>query len=665
MSEIKNLGAFAFRNEYGWMNAMKGRKWETLVKTYQEEYKKQVSKVKDLSKQIHQELQLQPSYTKQPSLGSVNYEMRGFQTIVWHFKNSKDYHAAADIDIDENKVWSVEDESDGAEQYTLKMYENGKEKWSYDKKVGPFVAAVGKRCYVIELENFLWLRRLVSVDKFTGKDRKVELDIKDPSCNLQLSKGLNECLFLVANNAGIQRCWYRDSHSHFKELTGFESFVTVGFTGKTVCYFGRKKGSDTYTPVGCKVNIHGETPEWYNPKSDMLLTRKVGKRTIWEKGKSVLSLVANIDVDTLGEWRGEDNQSCITIQEPGSYRQEFEDYLQQKTVCAYAKSSYRFTRSKDGTSVPYILVSNCKPKHLLCVVYGAYGVSTRMNTDRWKPLLDRDWGICIALVRGGGDDTDSWAEEGRRGNKGKSIEDFEACIRAAQKQFHLGAKDTVLYGRSAGGYTVGTTLSRNTSGNLFQGVYAEVPYVDVFNTTSNPDLPLTKLEYDEFGNPRRLENAQALLSLSPIDTLPPEGAPGVFVLSRTALLDKEVYAYESVKWITKLKELDKPYKHPQPKVLAIAENEGHFSKETTGTEERANDMAIVHFWAEQNKKSHQRIYKMANTRRNNASRKRRNNVSMRKRRNNVTARKNNNATMGGKRRRSGSRKGTRKGPRRH
>ena len=186
--------------------------------------------------------------------------------------------------------------------------------------------------------------------------------------------------------------------------------------------------------------------------------------------------------------------------------------------------------------------------------------------------------------------------------------------------------------------------------------------MDVFNTTSNPVLPLTKLEYDEFGNPNRLENAQALLHLSPIDILPKSGAPRIFVLSRTALQDKEVYAYESVKWITKLRELEKGSKDRKPKLLAFEEKEGHFAPEATGGSERANDMAILHSWVNPSLKSHEGIYTMANTRRNNMTA-RKNNVAMRKRRNNMTARKN-NVAMGGKRRRSSTRKSTRRNRRR-
>ena len=648
----KNLETYGFQNEYGWMEEMKGAKWKQLLQTYKEDYTTHLKKAKTLSDQFEQELQLQPSYTKPVSLGSYEYEMRGFQTVAWRKKGSEKEHFAGDLDIDGEWIWTAEDKSNGAEQFHVCCYKKGASVWHLKKSVGPFVATVGKRCYAIELENFLWHRRVISVDAETGKDLQVELEMDDPRWNLQLIKGANECLFFVANNAGAQRCWYRTAEGAVKELKGFTAFVPVGFHNKKPCFFGRKEGSDSYSSVNCTVKLgNEETPEYFDPNSQLLITKEKGKRTVSINSKTVVTVTANVDVDTLPSWR-QGGKAQITVAQPGSYRQTLEDFLQQK-LCPYAKLQYQTVKSKDGTIVPYLLVSSCKPNNLLCIVYGAYGVPTRMNTDRWKPLLDRGWGLCFALVRGGGDHTDAWAEAARRDGKIKSIEDYEACIQAAQSKFHVKPSQTFLYGRSAGGYTVGSTLSRNSDGSLFAGVYTEVPYVDVLNTTSNPKLPLTRLEYNEFGDPYRIQNAIALVKLSPMDSLPATGAPNVFVLTRTAENDKEVYAYESVKWITKLRDLQGS--KGKPKLLALEENEGHFSTEKTGVRQRADDMALLHFWLT-HKKSHQGIYNMANTRRNRRNT-RKNNVAMRKRRNNVT--------MGGKRRRAGTKGKGRKGTRRH
>jgi hypothetical protein len=652
MTTVKNLDSFSFRNEYGWMDAMKGERWKETIKQLKKEYESQFENplVKNTVKQIQEELSSAPSYTTPVKIDSVEYEMRGSQTLAWKFigADPDDVFYAADIDVDGKTVWSVEDRSNGSEQYTLGCYTRDKHRWNYDKPVGSFVAILGSRCYAIEVENYLWYKRVISVNAKTGADRRVELELEDPQWNLQFFKGSNHCLFITANNAGVQRLWYVTSQGKVKELTGEgEAFVPVGFLqGSTnPCYFERKTGSTSYTPVNCEFHCKQQTPEWMDPILHICCTRNLGYRSLWDTktNKLLLTVLGNVDYDSLCSWKGK--TASITIQEPGSYRQELSAYLAKETLCEYAKKRYFKTTSADGTSVPYILVSSCKPKHLLCIVYGAYGVPSRLGVDRWKPLLDRGWGLCLCLVRGGGDHTDGWAEAARRENKVKSVEDFESCLRAARKKFHVAANQTFLYGRSAGGYTVGATLARNASGSLFQGVYTEVPYVDVLNTTSNPSLPLTRLEYNEFGDPHRLPNAKTLLALSPIDSLPSTGAPSIFVLTRTAENDKEVYAYESVKWITVLQDLQKQY-GGKPKLLAMKDKEGHFAPPASVLEERAKDLALLHFSTFLDKKSHQEIYQMANTRKNNvASRKNR-----KSRKNNVASRKRNNVTMGGKRR---------------
>jgi pimeloyl-ACP methyl ester carboxylesterase len=386
--------------------------------------------------------------------------------------------------------------------------------------------------------------------------------------------------------------------------------------------------------------IHDGTPKYYSLRHDILVTRAYGKKTIHSSGKK-RTVVGEVKPNLFLDWAGVGSTLQVTESNGTLY----------------------FTKSKDGTHVPYVLVhSRSVTKGLLVVGYGAYGIPTNLNTNRWQPLLRRGISVCFALVRGSGDHDDAWAEAGRRDQKVKSVEDFEAVIAAAQHRIGINAENVAIYGRSAGGYLVGATLSRNPDGKLFGSLYTEVPYLDVLRTTSNSRLPLTQLEYEEFGDPvHRKKDATALLRLSPMDTIPEGGAPAVFVLCRTGLNDKEVFAYESVKWITKLKDRQDEGKE---KLLAISEGEGHFVSGHRLFEERAEDLAVL-FHQMARRKSNDRIYKMALTRRNRRNRKN-NAMSRRNRRNNAMMggrrrHRRNNATMGGRRRknRRGSRRNRR------
>jgi oligopeptidase B len=194
-------------------------------------------------------------------------------------------------------------------------------------------------------------------------------------------------------------------------------------------------------------------------------------------------------------------------------------------------------------------------------------------------------------LRGGGDDSDAWAQAGRLEGRTHTRDDFLALVEAAQKAFKISSAKTVIYGRSAGGFLMGMCLNKEPSGKLFGAVYTEVPYVDLLRTTTNPGLPLTKMEYNEFGDPsHRPEDFGFLVDLSPADVAITTSAPNVFVLARTGLNDSEVYAYEPVKWIRRLRKSgDK-----EEKVIGIAEGEGHFFSPDVALQAKAEDLVILH-----------------------------------------------------------------------
>jgi len=105
-------------------------------------------------------------------------------------------------------------------------------------------------------------------------------------------------------------------------------------------------------------------------------------------------------------------------------------------------------------------------------------------------------------------------------------------------------------------------------------VYAEVPYVDVLRTTTNPSLPLTALEYNEFGNPAEgIQEFRTIMNYSPVDSLDFENPPDLNIIVRTSENDSQVYAYESYKWLESLRGKNKSDKR---KILYNSKNKGHF-----------------------------------------------------------------------------------------
>jgi oligopeptidase B len=207
------------------------------------------------------------------------------------------------------------------------------------------------------------------------------------------------------------------------------------------------------------------------------------------------------------------------------------------------------------------------------------------------------------MVRGSGDDNEAWEDIARRDNRHIVVDDFEAIIRDSQRKLRLGADKTVIYGRSAGGLPIGAIVSRFPHGELVGAAFTEVPYVDVLRTSTNRSLPLTVGEFKEFGNPKeKILNFKELLSVSPMNTLHVDGAPGVFVLSRVGLLDKQVYAYESFKWIQRLRGAQSPDEsnltYPKGKYVTIERGEGHSYGYQKFIKCRASDLAIIDAWVD-------------------------------------------------------------------
>jgi oligopeptidase B len=220
--------------------------------------------------------------------------------------------------------------------------------------------------------------------------------------------------------------------------------------------------------------------------------------------------------------------------------------------------------------------------------------ATAMIKERWGPLLDAGWAVVVGFIRGGGDHTAAWGKAGRRSGRLKSWQDMEAVIRDAQKTCHIGPAHSCIYGRSAGGYLVGALLGRNPGGNLFRGVYTEVPYVDVLQTTTNPTLPLTRIEYGEFGNPgESLADFITVGLSSPALTAALVPCPAVFVLARTALNDVQVYPYETIKWVRRLRENDMGLKNSRPKLTIVSGGQGHFTPPDEEVAQHGLDAAVL------------------------------------------------------------------------
>ena len=189
---------------------------------------------------------------------------------------------------------------------------------------------------------------------------------------------------------------------------------------------------------------------------------------------------------------------------------------------------------------------------LLVCGYGAYGTSSDVEFDPFCiSLLDRGFVFAIAHVRGGDELGRRWYEDGKLLKKKNTFQDFIDCTEFLIKKCYGDSKKVFAYGASAGGLLMGAVM--NMRPDLWTGLVADVPFVDVVTTMMDETIPLTTSEWDEWGNPKEKEFYDYMLSYSPYDQVEAKGYPHLLVT--TSLNDSQVQYFEPAKWVAKLRAL--------------------------------------------------------------------------------------------------------------
>lgn len=209
----------------------------------------------------------------------------------------------------------------------------------------------------------------------------------------------------------------------------------------------------------------------------------------------------------------------------------------------------------DGKMVPVSIVyrkgmSKNGKSPLLLYGYGSYGASRDATFSAARlSLLDRGFVYAIAHIRGGQELGRAWYEDGKLLKKKNTFTDFTDCAEYLINQEYTSSDHLYAQGGSAGGLLIGAVL--NMRPDLFKGVIADVPWVDVVTTMLDESIPLTTSEYDEWGNPNNKEYYDYMLSYSPYDNVETKAYPNILVT--TSLFDSQVQYFESAKWTAKLR----------------------------------------------------------------------------------------------------------------
>jgi oligopeptidase B len=233
--------------------------------------------------------------------------------------------------------------------------------------------------------------------------------------------------------------------------------------------------------------------------------------------------------------------------------------LLSKKINGFDKSKYIsdrfFIDARDSEKIPIITVAHkdtdLNKAPILFYGYGSYGINVDAHfRESLVPLLNRGFVFAIINIRGGGEMGKKWYENGRMFNKMNTFYDFNDGVKEVLKMGIGNPRNVFARGGSAGGLLMGAII--NLEPELYKGILSGVPFVDVLTTMSDPSIPLTTFEYNEWGNPANFDEYFYMKKYSPYDNIDKLNYPAIFITS--SLYDSQVQYFEPAKYVAKLKE---------------------------------------------------------------------------------------------------------------
>lgn len=253
-----------------------------------------------------------------------------------------------------------------------------------------------------------------------------------------------------------------------------------------------------------------------------------------------------------------------------------------------------YAPTQDGKKVPlsifYKKGLNLKGNNPVFLYgYGSYGSTYDPSfSSRRISLVDRGVVYVQAHIRGSAFLGRQWYEDGKLSNKQNTFSDFIASAEYLIHEKVTSSNQLTIYGGSAGGLLIGAVMNQRP--DLFKAAIADVPFVDVVNTMLDESIPLTVIEYDEWGNPNKKDDYKHMIAYSPYDNVKPQDYPSTLVIA--GLNDPRVGYWEPAKWVAKLREL----KSDQNTLLLKTHmGAGHFS--SSGRYDYLKDVAFYYAFA--------------------------------------------------------------------
>ena len=514
----------------------------------------------------------------------------------------KDYLQLGDIKVTpDNKIMAYSLDYDGSEEFTI-YFKNLDSNQVYPPSItGTYPsfqwANDNKTFYYLELDDKHRPNKVFKYELGSNPEKsELVFEEKDPDYHVHLSKSMSQnYIFVQIFSHATSEAWYLDASNPMGE------FKIVSPRRKSVIYDLEDSGNDSFfvytndeatnfkilkAPIGEQdykqwqeiiphdENVYISGFEVF--KNRILLTERVqGLLRIRDydyvnnKWQNIPMPEENCDIGSYINYEFDSPcyyfsySSLITPSSVLSYQFDNQqvEICKTKEVPTFNKDLYKteriFAKSHDGTEVPISLMYKKdlpKDGKTPCYLYG-YGSYGLNIPPYFRPnilsLIDRGFVYAIAHIRGSATMGRKWYENGKLQYKKNTFHDFIAAAEHLIKENYTYKKGLVICGGSAGGMLVGTTV--NMRPDLFNAVIAHVPFVDVLNTMLDDSLPLTTIEYDEWGNPNELDVFNYIRSYSTYDNIEAKEYPHMYVTA--GLNDPRVTYWEPAKWVAKLREL--------------------------------------------------------------------------------------------------------------
>jgi pimeloyl-ACP methyl ester carboxylesterase len=624
---VRELSFLAWKNNSANLETMRSPLWKRTLARERTFWNALVQKaqIKQLQKDFEEELRetVKPmQFRLLIGCGNIEISYGTGDAFYWRWYWSKQWHYASELDFYENKAYYItEDKKDAYVSNLICQSIEGHNLWT-KRGISGQVAVKDGLCYYVNVEYPFNTTELVCCDALTGKNDRVILKEPDEERFISLIKASGKALYCKTGTWNGSRCWRIQGATKTEIYKGTQYQNPYGIFDGHECGYYKKKGAKGHrygAPYRAWIMPPGAR-QWTNLQSGHVITMNEGTSTLFLCGPhkrpvKIHSIRAgDFNANPWAKWENTPVQ-YFTIFTPeelpytllvpnNSATVKRLEQPKPKIPFDDLKSTLYHAISLDGTKVPYLLVKSEKTHRvqgLVCYIYGAYGSGTNVSWpyQQWAPLLNRGFAIVYCYARGGGDNGFKWMDAGQDIEHHKTVEDFEATIRSAQKVTGIAPRQTILYGRSAGGMMVGATTMRNPDGSLHGALFTEMPFTDILRTQTNPTIDLTPSGMSEYGNPITNPVAfEALLRLSPVNSMPVDGAPGVFVLCRTGLRDQQVLPFEPVKFIQKLRGTNVARDDPNGKFLDYEKKEEHSYSPAIFRRERATDLALLFRWSQ-------------------------------------------------------------------